>query len=207
MFDVDGTLVESYDFDSQCLAEAVREVTGVEIDTDWAGYTHVTDAGILMQFFNEKSIKNTYEVAESVKSVFLTKIQARIDKEPVSEINGASEFITKLKERDDVVISFATGGWLESAVLKLESAGIDIFDIPIASANDHYSRVEIMKIAELKAIKESNLSFVYFGDGSWDLKACKELGVNFVLVGDKLQHYQSIKSFKQTREAIAYIGL
>ena len=53
-----------------------------------------------------------------------------------------------------VAISFATGGWYESAILKLESAGIKISNIPIASANDHHSRIEIMKIAE-KTTKKS----------------------------------------------------
>lgn len=207
MFDVDGTLIESYDFDSECFTEAVKEVTGLDIDTDWARYKHVTDTGILNEFFNENSIENTNEVTENIKCVFLAKIQSRIDEESINEISGASEFITKLKELDDVVISFATGGWLDSAVLKLESAGIDISGVPIASSNDHHSRIEIMKIAEQRAIKESRLSFTYFGDGSWDLKACKELGVNFVLVGDKLEHNQSIKSFEQTSEAFAYIGL
>jgi beta-phosphoglucomutase-like phosphatase (HAD superfamily) len=207
MFDIDGTLIESYDFDSECFTEAVKEVTGLEIDTDWARYKHVTDTGILNEFFNENNIENTNEVTENIKCAFLAKIQNRIDEESINEINGASEFITKLKELDDVVISFATGGWLESAVLKLESAGIDISGIPIASSNDHHSRIEIMKIAEQRAIKESRLSFTYFGDGSWDLKACKELGVNFVLVGDKLEHNQSIKSFEQTSKAFAYIGL
>jgi len=207
MFDIDGTLIESSDFDSECFTEAVKEVTGLEIDTDWASYKHVTDTGILNEFFNENSIENTNEVTENIKCAFLAKIQTRIDEESINEINGASEFITKLKELDDVVISVATGGWFESAVLKLESAGIDISGIPIASSNDHHSRIEIMKIAEQRAIKESRLSFTYFGDGSWDLKACKELGVNFVLVGDKLEHNQSVKSFEQTSEAFAYIGL
>ena len=207
MFDIDGTLIESYDFDSECFTEAVKEVTGLEIDTDWARYKHVTDTGILNEFFNENSIENTNEVTENIKCAFLAKIQTRIDEESIKEINGASEFITKLKELDDIVISFATGGWLESAVLKLKSAGIDISGIPIASSNDHHSRIEIMKIAEQRAIKESRLSFTYFGDGSWDLKACKELGVNFVLVGEKLEHNQSIKSFEHTNEAFAYIGL
>jgi len=207
MFDIDGTLIESSDFDSECFTEAVKEVTGLEIDTDWARYKHVTDTGILNEFFNENSIENTNEVTISIKCAFLAKIQTRIDKAPIREINGASKFIAKLKELDGIVISFATGGWLESAVLKLESAGIDISGIPIASSNDHYSRIEIMKIAEQRAIKESRLSFTYFGDGSWDLKACKELGVNFVLVGDKLEHNQSINSFTQTGEAFAYIGL
>ncbi|WP_017220103.1 HAD family hydrolase [Moritella dasanensis] len=207
MFDIDGTLIESYDFDSECFNEAVKEVTGFDIDTNWARYKHVTDAGILNEFFNEKNIKNTNTVTENIKNVFLTKIQTRVDEKPIREITGASTFIANLKELDDVVISFATGGWYESAVLKLKSAGIDISDIPIASSNDHYSRIEIMKIAEKRAVKEVRLSFTYFGDGSWDLKACKELGVNFVLVGDKLEHHQSIKNFEKKNEAFAYIGL
>jgi beta-phosphoglucomutase-like phosphatase (HAD superfamily) len=34
MFDIDGTLIESADFDSECFTEAVKEVTGFDIDTD-----------------------------------------------------------------------------------------------------------------------------------------------------------------------------
>ena len=64
-----------------------------------------------------------------------------------------------------------------------------------------------MKISEKRATKGSNLSFTYFGDGSWDLKACKELGVNFVLVSDRLEHNQSIMNFKKQNEAFVYIGL
>lgn len=51
MFDIDGTLIESDDFDSECFTEAVKEVTGFDIDTDWSRYEHVTDAGILNEFF------------------------------------------------------------------------------------------------------------------------------------------------------------
>ena len=207
MFDIDGTLIESYDFDSECFTEAVRDVTGYAINSDWSRYKHVTDSGILNQFFEEKCIENTHQVAEQIKKMFLVKIRARLDKEPINEVSGASKFISQLKQLDNVIISLATGGWLESAILKLESAGIDISGIPIASSNDHHSRIEIMKIAALRATNSSRLSFTYFGDGSWDLKACKALGVNFVLVGDKVEHSQSITSYKQMEKAQAFIGL
>lgn len=207
MFDIDGTLIESYDFDSECFIEAVKEVTGYDIDTDWGRYKHVTDAGILREFFEENSFDNEDIVTENIKSAFLEKIQGRLERQSISEISGASNFIEKLKTLDNVIISFATGGWYESAILKLQSAGIDISNIPIASSNDHYSRIEIMKIAEKRAAKGATLSFTYFGDGSWDLKACKELGVNFVLVGDRLEHNQSIIDFKKQRVAFSYIGL
>jgi hypothetical protein len=207
MFDIDGTLIESYDFDSECFTEAVKDVTGLDIDTDWTRYKHVTDTGILNEFFKENSIKNESIITANIKSTFLTKIQARLEKQSISEIPGALAFIAKLQTLDDVVISFATGGWYESAILKLQSAGMDVSNIPIASSNDHHSRIEIMKISEKRVMKESYLSFTYFGDGSWDLNACEELGVSFVLVGDKLEHNQSVKNFVKQDEAFAYIGL
>jgi beta-phosphoglucomutase-like phosphatase (HAD superfamily) len=207
MFDIDGTLIESYDFDSECFTEAIKDVTGLDIDTDWTRYKHVTDTGILNEFFKENSIRNANIIYASIKSAFLTKIQARLEKQPISEIPGALALIEKLQTLDDVVISFATGGWYESAILKLQSAGMDVSNIPIASSNDHHSRIEIMKIAEKRAMKESYLSFTYFGDGSWDLNACEALGVSFVLVGDKVEHNQSVKNFVKQDEAFAYIGL
>ncbi|KZN53017.1 HAD hydrolase-like protein [Pseudoalteromonas luteoviolacea] len=178
-----------------------------DIDTNWSRYEHVTDSGILNQFFKEEHIESRERISEHIKRAFLSIIQTRIENNPVFEIPGARQFISNLKEMDDVVISLATGGWYESAILKLESAGIDTSNIPIASANDHYSRIEIMKIAEKRAVREEKVSFTYFGDGCWDLKACKELGVNFVLVGNKLEHNQSIMNFKKPREILKYIGL
>jgi phosphoglycolate phosphatase-like HAD superfamily hydrolase len=207
MFDIDGTLVESYDFDAECFSEAVKEVTGIDIDTNWSRYKNVTDSGILNEFFEENQIIDTTTVSADIKKIFLIKIEERIAIETIKEISGASAFLSKLQTFDNVVISFATGGWYESAVLKLESAGIDYSGIPIASSNDHHSRIEIMKIAEKLVIGDGNVPFTYFGDGSWDLKACEELGVNFVLVGSKLKHNQTIKDFIVQSEAFTYIGL
>ncbi|WP_084885093.1 hypothetical protein [Vibrio sp. qd031] len=52
-----------------------------------------------------------------------------------------------LQSRHDIFISFATDCWLETAMLKLESARFDTTNIAIASSNDHYCRTEIMKTA------------------------------------------------------------
>ena len=54
-FDIDGTLVASVGFDAELYAEAVREVLGVEIDTDWSRYENVTDSGILEEILDKHS--------------------------------------------------------------------------------------------------------------------------------------------------------
>ncbi|MCF6283510.1 MAG: HAD family hydrolase, partial [Candidatus Polarisedimenticolaceae bacterium] len=116
-------------------------------------------------------------------------------------------FLEKLREMNDVVLSIATGGWLESAELKLNSAGINIKNIPVASSNDHYCRTKIMKIAEQRATNGNAINNTYFGDGVWDKKACGELGYNFILVGNNASHSQRIINFSSQKKAFEYIGL
>ncbi len=207
MFDIDGTLVESYELDTRLFSESVNDVTGINIDTNWSRYTHATDTGILHQFFNEHNIRNRVEAEQEIKYLFLEKLKQAFAREPLQEIPGASAFIEYLKSKPNIVLSIATGGWLESAVLKLESAGIHTDSIAIASSNDHYSRTEIMKIAAFRATAHKNCAWTYFGDGIWDKKACEDLGINFVLVGNGTEHYQCIESFESLGDLQVLLGL
>lgn len=207
MFDIDGTLVQSCDFDSGCFIDAVKTNTGIEINSNWSRYTHVTDSGILNEVIASSAILEKEHVYTEVKNTFIENIERHIRQNPVKEIQGASSFIAKLNSRKDIVISFATGGWLESAQLKLKSVGINFTNIPIASSDDHYKRTEIMKVACKMASKNRDLPCTYFGDESWDKKACEELNINFVLVGNKIKHSQVIKDFREINKVMAYIGL
>ena len=47
MFDIDGTLVNSNDFDEECYLKAAETVLSVKISSDWENYEHATDSGIL----------------------------------------------------------------------------------------------------------------------------------------------------------------
>lgn len=207
MFDIDGTLIQSYDFDTDCFVDAVEKVTGIKVDSDWSKYTHITDSGILNEVIASNAISEKEDICTEVKNTFIQNVKRHIKLNPVKEIKGASSFLAKLSSREDIIISFATGGWLESAELKLGSAGIDFSDIVIASSNDHYKRTEIMKVSNSIATKDHNLPCTYFGDGSWDKKACEELNINFVAVGSRVKHSQVINDFQEVNEAMKYIGI
>ena len=142
-----------------------------------------------------------------VKAVFIRNISNHLKENPVRQIQGASEFIDVLRGIGNLSISIATGGWYETAILKLHSANIDISGIPIASSDNHFSRIEIMKIAEEKAKVKKSEYRTYFGDAEWDRKASLELGFNFVLVGDRTNHNQSIPDYSNTYRALEYIGV
>lgn len=208
MFDVDGTLVESYEFDERLFMDSVKEVTGITLINDWETYPDVTDRGILKTFIERQlpgfALSN---LEESVKEVFVSKVREYLIDHPATEVNGAIAFINSLRERKDVVLSIATGGWGETAIAKLESAGFNIEGIPLASSNEHHSRIEIMNLAKFKAINDSDVPLTYFGDAEWDKSACAELGVNLIIVGDRAEHHQSIADFNEIETALEFAGV
>jgi beta-phosphoglucomutase-like phosphatase (HAD superfamily) len=206
MFDIDGTLVESYEIDSECFIAAVNEVIGIEPDPNWSAYKHVTDTGILNEILASHKLSSEPVIHDRVKNIFVEKLRLSLKSQPIREVPGAADFLQHLKAKDNVYVSLATGGWYESAVLKLESAGISPDGIPIVSSNDHYSRTEIMKLA-LSSSNTAASNCIYFGDASWDKKACEQLGFRFVLVGNRLKHTPKIKNFEPIEEAMAIIGL
>ena len=208
MFDVDGTLIESYDFDENCYIDAIFEVLGHHIDSDWEQYEHTSDAGILNQHIQKKGLLNDkYIIHRKVKNAFVKNIGHYLSQNTIKPIRGASEFLDQLRNIDNVTVSIATGGWRETALLKLEAAGLDVRGFPIASSDDHFSRTEIMKIALQKSGVSNNHSFTYFGDASWDKRACELLEFNFILVGNRIEHYQSIKDFTDKKKIYRFIGL
>ncbi len=206
MFDIDGTLVESCEIDSQCFIDSVKEVTGLSVNSDWSTYQHVTDSGILDELLRSEGFSNKDEIKNSVKQLSLEKLEASLARQPVKEVLGAAAFLQLLQSMSNVVVSLATGGWQESAILKLESANINSSSIPLASSNDHHSRVEIMKLAA-KRSSNDQCPCTYFGDGIWDKEASIELGYSFVLVGRKFKHNPSIINFKSTKSVLACVGL
>ena len=208
MFDVDGTLVQSFGFDEECYLDAVTRVLGHSIDDDWSKYPHVTDVGILDHHLSQLGRRDEREqVGKKVKSIFIDNIKIHLSRSPVQQVRGAAGFIAYLRELPNVSMSIATGGWRETAQMKLESAGIDISDIPLASSNDHYSRIEIMKLAMQKASVSTSCKLIYFGDAAWDKQACEELQCDFVLVGKRIEHDKVIRDFSSIEQACLLIDL
>ncbi|HCE3035043.1 TPA: HAD family hydrolase [Vibrio parahaemolyticus] len=206
MLDIDGTLIQSYEFDEKCFVDAVYEITGLELSSDWGSYPYVTDRGILKTFIERQAPQYSLEELEDlVKPVFIRNIQRTINSEPAKEVPGAREFVSYLMNSDKHVVSIATGGWSETAKLKLESAGFELEGLTIASSNDHYSRIKIMEVAKSQTDSTQNLPVTYFGDAAWDVKACEELGVNLVIVGERVNHQQRIVDFSSLEQVLRFV--
>nr|WP_086938946.1 HAD family hydrolase [Thaumasiovibrio occultus] len=206
MLDVDGTLIQSYEFDEQCFMEAIYETTGIEILNNWETYPDVTDRGILRTFIERQAPLYSLEELENlVKPVFIRNIKRTVEISPVTETLGAKAFVSHLLSSDRYIVSVATGGWGETARIKLASAGFDIDKLVIMSSNEHYSRIKIMEMARAEIDLNGNLPVTYFGDAQWDIKACDELGINLVIVGHRVSHHQRIQDFSCLESALCFV--
>lgn len=207
MFDIDGTLVESCEFDGQCYDEAVYKVTGDTLIADRTYYSDVSDEGILRQHFIEKQTSGVEAklLTKEIKKIFIEKIKHHLQHSPAVATPGALSFFSYLRQHPMVTISMATGGWRDTALLKLSSAGFQTSDLLLASSDNHYARTQIMQHARQLADGDSRMPVTYFGDGKWDKTASHQLGWNFVLVGSATTHQQTILDFNDRKKILDYL--
>lgn len=192
IFDIDGTLIESNSVDAELYFSSIRDVLGpIKVRADFNDYEHVTDSGILAQLLDENGLSVDEGANAAIQANFVEGIRKHIeDIGPFPVFDGAAHFFESARKQRDCQVAIATGGWRASALLKLESAGFCVDDVPLATSDDSPSRVEIMQTALSKAGNGLN-SVTYFGDAEWDQRACRDLGWNFVAVGPKLGGVES----------------
>ena len=184
VFDIDGTLLDSFEEDAVLYVEAIRHVIGhVRIREAWEKYTCVSDTGILAQICQDNDIIHDVRLFDTIREVFVHRLEAHMALHgPCREVPGAREYLNRLRARPDVQVAYATGGWRASAQMKLRSAGFPLEDVPLASADDHHDRRQIMLCA-LGRLRGPFDTITYYGDGVWDREATAALGWEFVAGG------------------------
>ncbi len=185
IFDIDDTLLHSMADDDRLYRQAIRDVVGpVRFRDSLADYDHVSDTGILRQVLHDNQLADHY--FDEIRERFLAAIEAHVEQHgPFREIDGARAVLDRLRASPQHRVALATGCWRRSAELKLRTAGFDVDELPLATADDAVERVAIMRHA-LRALAGGIDSVTYYGDGVWDQRACEQLGWQFRPVGPAL---------------------
>jgi phosphoglycolate phosphatase-like HAD superfamily hydrolase len=191
MFDIDGTLTATTGVDAQCFVRAVNDLFHIkDVDTDLTTYKNVTDEGIAEEIIERHTGRvATKKELSDLKKLFVEMLRKKVSSNPALfyPVEGAVEILEELVHHPDMEISLATGGWRESALLKLEAAGLDTKSLPMTSSNDALSREAIMKLSEESAKRAYNVhsfdSVVYVGDGIWDVQSARSVGYHFIGIG------------------------
>lgn len=187
ILDLDGTLIPSAEIDNTCYWQAVFACFG-ERDTlpDLHGFKHVSDSGILDEWcVRELGRPPQAQETAHIRQQFLQLLESAANRQPqhFSPLPGVIDWLENVLEHDSVYAGIATGGWGHSARLKLKLAGLERFDLPLASSDDAVARTEIMQIAARRTLKHqrgNEALFTYVGDGTWDLKASQILDWKFI---------------------------
>lgn len=187
IFDVDGTLTDTNEVDGICFQRALQEEFGLPmISRKWASYQHTTDVGIATEVLGAywNRVPSTAELKRT-QNRFLTLLKQAHRSHPdhFREIPGAREILNYLKQEGTWKVAIATGCWAESALFKLQNAGIHV-DLPFASCEESISRDVIVSRAIEKAkfyydCREFSCT-VFVGDGAWDVTTANTLGIGFI---------------------------
>jgi phosphoglycolate phosphatase-like HAD superfamily hydrolase len=209
MFDIDGTLVDSAGFDGALYAQAVRDVLAAHVDETWASYRNVTDSGILEELLVPGRLDAPYDdIRARVQTRFIKLVRDYLATHSLREVAGAMALIQALRAAPHVRVAIATGGWKETALLKLHAIGLDPAGVSFASASDAFERTKIMQLAERRATSGAPPGRrTYFGDGAWDKRACAELGYDFIAIGKGVEHEPRFDDFSDRAGVLAALGL
>jgi phosphoglycolate phosphatase-like HAD superfamily hydrolase len=185
MFDIDGTLTETMKVDEECFVRSFRDVFGfADIDTDWSHYPNTTDSGVFHDIFTSRVGRSpTPQEVSRFRHHFIHLLAAASLQSPFAPVAGADRLLSRLAQSGSHRVSLATGGWRDSARLKMASAGMCFDDHPAASADDAPDRESIMTLSKQRAAERYGESFtctVYVGDGVWDARACRSVGIPFI---------------------------
>lgn len=210
-FDIDGTLVASAGFDGVLYEEAIREVLGIKLKADVSQYRNVSDSGILAEILESvPEAESRARLAKAVQVYFTDRTKQFVAANPnlVREVPGAVQLVNVLRKKPNVQVCIATGGWAETAILKLRAIGLEMDGLAIATSSDAMNRAEIIRLAESRATQARQFTQrTYFGDGVWDKKAAAQLGYHFVAVGGAVQHNVVFSDLRDTRAILAQLGV
>ncbi|WP_417384010.1 HAD family hydrolase [Gimesia sp.] len=201
LFDIDGTLTDTSDIDTACFVQALIDVFGLqEVNTDWSLYPDVTDSAVTTRLVElQRGQAPTESEMDRIREHFYSLLQTAFVHSPEQclPIAGGPRFLNSLARDPETAIAFATGGWEQTARLKLKLSGYDHGQYPLASANDAFTRTNICSLAVERAQQQYSVTdfetIIAFGDGIWDARAAAELGYRFVGIaqGEKVEPLQT----------------
>src|SRR4051794_19655103 len=125
IFDIDGTLTQTDQADSDCFVRALEEVVGLlEINTDWSSYKHTTDSSILQEVYEgfHNRAPNPRET-ECFRGRFIELLETAGAQRGFAAIEGARHMLECLSRDSRYGVALATGAWSAPARLKMAGAG------------------------------------------------------------------------------------
>ena len=185
ILDIDGTITNSVAAHHRSFEKAFTDVGILEVNNNWASYTHHTDSWIFKEAFQkafgrypDKTEKNAF--AHAVHQNFEKELQSLV----IEQIPGALDFYRDIACDSQLAYAFATGSFRLPAIRKLESIGIEFPMELLVSADEFETREDIVTNAITAAQKYFGVAefhqTISIGDGCWDFLTAQNLKLEFI---------------------------
>lgn len=187
IFDIDGTLCHSRYIDDKCYIQAFKKGLGLDIkNTDWNSYKHVTDHFVTKQIIMTETGNNPdKDLIDLIIDKYAEELKIQLNKDDTSftAIPGSKRMFEYFYHNGDKYkTGIATGGFLKTAIYKLDKIGIKFPEEHIYSSNNYDTKQEMINDLMDKEISKNN-SFdkvIYVGDREYDFQVAKELNIDFI---------------------------
>lgn len=193
IFDVDGTLTNTYYADDDCFKRTLDAVLpDHNLSNYWEGCAHATDSAVADFVYNRLFGRspNSAEISR-LQQTFVRLLQQKQVENPAFfyEIPGAHNILSTLKEHENLEVGISTGGWRVAAHFKLSIAGIDFEHAHFMGSDEHHAKLDFTQalIDRTKNTLGRNgfSSITYVGDSVYDFKTAQALGAHFIGVDNK----------------------
>src|SRR5207248_1562955 len=126
IFDIDGTLTQTMKADEECFVRSLADVCGFgDVASDWSRYKHATDFGIFREIHETRTGRLPSPSETSRFREHFVALLARATSEVAfAAVTGAPLLLSRLADSEEHRVALATGAWLDSARLKMASAGL-----------------------------------------------------------------------------------
>jgi phosphoglycolate phosphatase-like HAD superfamily hydrolase len=189
VLDVDGTLVKPHARRSdRAFVRAVKEVLGLDIKDSREGFKSTTDLGVLEEIIQSQLGQEAGPgEIEDFKAHMAPLLAGEYGGKPFQAMEGAKEFWTLLAKKGGWCRALATADFEVAGRFKLTSAGLDMANAPMGSADDG-PRLELaLAAAENKALEIYKVKgfkkIIYVADTALDFQTAGDLGWDFIGMG------------------------
>ena len=194
LFDIDGTILNTYGSGRRAIEEALGGVLGRPVETDGISFSGKTDPQIMNEVMAHMDLDEAARVRHlpDVIDAYVAALGQHLDPDGVTLLPGIRELVDDLQTQPDVQLALLTGNLEPTAHLKLSAARMDgYFDFG-AFGSDSAHRPDLPAIAVERARAHTGRRFsgkdvVIIGDTEHDI-ACGR-GIGAFSVGVCTGHY------------------
>ena len=220
LFDIDGTLIDSFGAGIQSLKEVLRQQFGVTDDLHGIEIAGQTDTGIIHQILRKQQIALSDENVSAFLDLYVELLARELPLRKGTLLPGVKELLPRLKQGPQNVLALLTGNIRRGARLKLDHYGIGEFFEFGAFADDHHDRNELGAFAQMRAREKHAIDFApaeidVIGDTPHDVACGKAIGARTIAVATgkfsraQLSEHQPdiiLEDFSDVEAVIADLG-